>query len=1273
MNYPSPSSEPIALVGSSCRFAGAVNSPQELGKLLSNPPDLSRPVPLNQFSATGFYHQDAEYHGATNSVRGYWLEQDHRAFDAAFFNIPPKEAEAMDPQHRMLLEVAYEALESAGYSLQKYGGTNVAVYAGAMTNDYDILSTRDELHVSQYAATGNARSMISNRLSYFFDFHGPSMTIDTACSSSLVALHQGVQSVRSGESLMACVAGVNIMLIPEQFIAESNLHMLSPTGHCRMWDADANGYARGEGVAACFIKTLSRALADGDRIQAIIRETGVNSDGRTRGITMPSVAAQRDLIRSTYLRSGLNPADPRHRPQFFEAHGTGTPLGDPVEARAISEAFFGGDAAGCKSDQDENCVKSPLFVGSIKTVLGHSEGAAGLAGVLKVIQSMNDEAIFPNLHLETLHPDLLRFEGILKVPTKKESWVLPEGQPRRASVNSFGFGGTNSHAIIEQYNPNIHDACAQHPSPTLPPNAPRSICSLPVANVSPHPNFTLPLLFSAHNATSLLSTLQQYSELLSDDLRSSYQQLCWHLYAHRTAHRIRVAIVANGRHEAHKAIKSMTTPTTEHSKSPRCDELLLGVRSQQRSGTPKILGIFTGQGAQYATMSSGLFQTSSIYRETIKGLNDILQACPDPPEWSIQAMLFANKESSRIGTADISQPLCTALQIGLVEFLKSVGIGFHCVVGHSSGEIGAAYAAGRLSQRDAMLIAYYRGRCAHLASGGHGQKGGMLACGLKKEEAEEFCSRPLYKGRICFAVSNSPTLVTLSGDLDALKTASNELKSQGTFARKLSIDTAYHSFHMRPAVEKYVSALAGCGITPRSAKSNIFWVSSVTGMSKTGADRALEAQYWADNMVGPVLFHEATAFAMGKYGPFHCVIEAGPHTTLRTPVRETMKDHGYQPMPYVGVLDRTKSDGVAIADLIATMWTNFDPPLIDMRRYVENSPVPQLLNSWLKDAPSYPWDHSKTHWRESRLSEQYHLRQRPPHELLGVRSRDDNHHALRWRNILKLENLSWLEGHKFQGQPLLPASAYCIMALDAAREMLDEIGHIAALVELQDLEFLNGITVEPESMGVETLFTLSMTAPGKETDNDISTLEANFTLTSVTVKSSGFSQMRMNFSGKMRIVLEGSRFHCLPARQQSRPRSETFSANLDTFYYMMKNIGLEYTGPFMGLGTINRSLDFAAATLKARHVLDTTTLPLSPATLDSCFQATFATFSSPGDRYVVPIRNSIVDFILIKICAQRSLDELPAHQDGQYSLQIEHWLRFQRQRDHFSRISPDGL
>lgn len=341
MSYKKPLSEPIAVVGVSCRFAGGATTPAKLWEVLCEAPDLSREVPSDRFNATAFYHPDGEYHGTTNSIKAYWLDQDHRVFDAAFFNITPKEAEAVDPQQRLLLEVVYEAMESAGYTLSTYSGKNVAVFSGVMTADYDILSQRDDLSSSQYYATGNARSIISNRISYFYNFQGPSMTIDTACSSSLVALHQGVLSLRSGESTMACVTGVNLMITPEQFLVESSLHMLSPTGKSRMWDASADGYARGEGVVALLLKPLSRAFADGDQIMAIVRETGVNSDGRTKGITLPNPEAQTLLIKETYRKTGLNSMLPEDQCQYFEAHGTGTPAGDPREAQAIYEAFFG--------------------------------------------------------------------------------------------------------------------------------------------------------------------------------------------------------------------------------------------------------------------------------------------------------------------------------------------------------------------------------------------------------------------------------------------------------------------------------------------------------------------------------------------------------------------------------------------------------------------------------------------------------------------------------------------------------------------------------------------------------------------------------------------------------------------------------------------------------------------------------------------------------------------------------------------------------------------
>lgn len=318
--------EPIAIVGSACRFPGDATTPSKLWDLLKDPRDVLTEIPESRFSTKAFYHPDGLHHGTTNVRHSYLLSDDHRLFDAQFFGTKPIEANSIDPQQRLLLETVYEGLEAAGIPMEGLQGSNTAVYVGLMTNDYADMLGRDVQNFPTYFASGTARSILSNRVSYFFDWRGPSMTIDTACSSSLIALHQAVQSLRSGESNVAIAAGTNLLLGPEQYIAESKLKMLSPTGRSRMWDKDANGYARGDGIAAVILKPLSAALADGDHIECIVRETGANQDGRTKGITMPNPLAQAELIRNTYARAGLDLSKPSDRPQYFEAHGTGEPI-----------------------------------------------------------------------------------------------------------------------------------------------------------------------------------------------------------------------------------------------------------------------------------------------------------------------------------------------------------------------------------------------------------------------------------------------------------------------------------------------------------------------------------------------------------------------------------------------------------------------------------------------------------------------------------------------------------------------------------------------------------------------------------------------------------------------------------------------------------------------------------------------------------------------------------------------------------------------------------
>ncbi|AEO68365.1 uncharacterized protein THITE_2050301 [Thermothielavioides terrestris NRRL 8126] len=1189
MAYKNPVSEPIAIVGASCRFAGGATTPSHLWELLVNPTDLTREIPAERFNIKAFYHPDGEYHGTTNAPKAYFIDQDHRVFDASFFNITPKEAEAIDPQQRMLLEVVYEALESAGYTLHQYAGEKVAVFAGLMTGDYDTLSQRDELDTSQYYATGNARSILANRISYFFNFHGPSMTIDTACSSSLVALHQAVLSLRSGECKMACVAGANLILTPEQFVVESSLHMLSPSGHCRMWDADADGYARGEGVAAMFIKPLSQALADGDRIEAIIRETGVNSDGRTRGITMPNWEAQSRLIQDTYKRSGLDSRNPEDRCQYFEAHGTGTGAGDPNEARAIEDAFFGRTVRTSSSTTDHG----KLLVGSVKTVIGHTEGAAGLAGLLKVVESMRHNSVPPNLHFVKLNPDVEKYYGNLFVPTSLVPWPhVPAGQPKRGSVNSFGFGGTNAHAIIEQYVPEIHNAVAKAFRPGLE-VVPELDCH---GGYLRDVRVCLPLTLSAPSPRSLINVATAYRDHLLQGSVSTPEYIAWHSYARRTAFPFRVAVSSL---TVSGLLDKLNALIVKAEKSP---SVTIGNRARPPDEQPKILGVFTGQGAQWATMSRGLLLSSEVFANTIRTLDRILQTCADPPSWSLEQEILADEGRSRVHMASVSQPLCTAVQLGLIELLRHLGITFHTVVGHSSGEIAAAYAAGKISLREAILISHYRGTDVHMARGATGAKGGMLAAGLSKEEAAALCAEKKFARGLWVAASNAPSSVTLSGDLDVVKAACEHLTKQQTFARQLFVDTAYHSPHMEAPAARYLENLNACAITPTEGNGTI-WVSSVYGSGQP-SQKELKASYWKDNMVKPVLFYEAVGTAIDTLGPFDCAIEVGPHPALKGPVTETVKEKSDSAIPYSGLLHRKTDDREAFADFLGWMWTQFGSSSQQIRQFVLGSVQPQLAKVRLADAPLYPWDHSQKYHRESRISRQYHFKPDAPHELLGVRTRDDNKHQLRWRNILKFERLPWVKHHSFQGQALFPASAYLVMTLDAARVAL--AGRQASVVELRDLRFHSGIILEPNTAGIEILFTLTIESESH------TTIEASFIMTSAI--PDGGTDMKKNFTGNLTIAIGEPSSAALPRRPKER--AEVLHASPEAFYHMMAGTGLVYTGPFKGLETLERRYNFASGTLKKFHEEDTTKLAISPATLDSCLQTAFVTISSPGDNAI---------------------------------------------------------
>ncbi|PQE13558.1 polyketide synthase protein [Rutstroemia sp. NJR-2017a BVV2] len=1151
--------EPIAVIGTGCRFPGGASSPSKLWNLLHHPYDLTQKVPPSRFNINAFYHPDGEHHGTTNTSKSYFLSEDPTKFDATFFSINSREAEALDPQQRLLLETVYEALEAAGLSIEEMQGTPTAVYVGLMCADYYDVLMRDIEDIPQYLATGTARSMMSNRLSYFFDWKGPSMTIDTACSSSLVAVHNAIATLRSGQSRTAIAAGANLIFGPEMYIGESNLHMLSPTGRSQMWDSKADGYARGEGTAAVVLKTLKNALEDGDEID---RQTGVNSDGRTKGITMPSASSQAQLIRQTYARARLDCTKPSDRCQYFEAHGTGTPAGDPIEAEAISSAFFPSSVG--KAD-------TQLHVGSVKTVIGHLEGAAGLAGVIKAGLAIKEKTIPPNLHFNNLNPAITPFIEHLKISVEPVPWPSTEG-PLRASVNTFGFGGTNAHAILESYQ--------------APPQLPKASASPPL----------IPFTISATSEDSLLQNISNLSDYISDHevdvLDLGYTLL------RRSVFPIKASYVASSTSDLLDQLEKVLIAKEDN------PSLAIGTRTPtvKSKSSRKILGVFTGQGAQWPEMGKQLILNIPLCSQTINDLDKSLSTLPDAPRWSLREEIMAPAEKSLVGQAEFSQPLCTAVQVALVDVLAAIGITFHSVVGHSSGEIGAAYAAGRLSASDAIRIAYYRGLHAHLARGRGGETGAMMAAGLSFNEAAEFCDGEEFKGKVSIAASNAPKTVTLSGNKDAVEKAHATLDAKNVFARLLKVDTAYHSNHMLPCIEPYRASLLACKISPKPSTPRCTWISSVHLKNMSGSSSELEVEYWIDNLISPVRFFEATSISAKDYGPFDAAVEIGPHPALKGPVAQTFKHAVNSEVPYSGALSRGEKDSNAFAKTVGFLWNHIDSRVASFQRYLtivsdEKLPHPKLL----KNLPTYSWDHSRAFWFESRNSRNYRNRVEPPHELLGARVVDDTAVEYRWKNILRLDELPWVSGHKFQHQTLVPAAFYCSTALESSKVLAN--GKPIQLVELHDIDIERAINLEQNNASVEVIFSLKPGSSSKDNDEQAS---AEFWCTA----AQNGKPMSKIFSGRIFMRFGAPSADVLCIRNPIRPVLGPL--NVDRFYDSLANVGLEFTGIFRGIEKGWRRMHISS--LEGRRCLSDTGVLVHPAFLDMALHATLAAYASPGDE-----------------------------------------------------------
>ncbi|HLJ16216.1 MAG TPA: type I polyketide synthase [Bryobacteraceae bacterium] len=871
--------EPVAIIGMGCRFPGGANTPERFWQLLRDGVDTVREVPKARWDIDSVYDPDPGSPGKMNTQFGTFLDDDIETFDAGFFGISPREAITLDPQQRLLLEVSWEALEYAGIVPGDLLNSATGVFFGIDGNDFESLLAHRAPHLRNelYSATGNALSVAAGRLSYTLGLRGPSLALDTACSSSLVAVHQAVRSLRNRECDLALAGGVNLILTPDLTVTLCKAGMLSPDGRCRTFDASANGYVRGDGCGVVTLKRLSDALAAGDTILAVIRGSMINHDGRSSGLTAPSGPSQQAVIRAALADAHVEPGEVF----YVEAHGTGTALGDPIEIGAL-DAVFGGRG-------------DPLYVGSVKTNIGHVEGAAGIAGLMKVVLAMQNGQIPPSLHFRTPNPYIAWNGSPVRVPVTLVPW--PEAR-RIAGVSAFGFSGTNAHVILEA-------------APVQPPyyNPVERPCQI--------------LAISARDAPALRDLTRAYQGYLQT-VSGSLADVCYSANAGRTHFAHRLGVVASSGAEMAARLASVAARRSE-------SDVATG-RALEQPPSTNLAFLFAGQGSQYPDMGRELYQTQSAFRRALSGCDEILRPILG------QSLIECGELDQTIHT----QPTLFAVEYALAELWKSWGVQPRWVLGHSLGEYVAACVAGVFSLEDGLKLIVARSRLMQALPPG-GEMVTVLA-----SEAEARRALQGFQQRVSIAAVNGPRSVVLSGESSAVRTILGELEGQGIAARRLTVSHAFHSPLMEPMLADFARVAGEVSYHEPRLKL----VLNVTG--ELARAEVATADYWVRHVREAVRFADGMQ-TLREQGAA-AFLEIGPGTTLMEMGRQCL---GEESGLWLSSLRRGRSDWEHILGSLAELyvhgavidWAGFDRDYVRRKVALPTYPF-QRQRHWLPEQTS---------------------------------------------------------------------------------------------------------------------------------------------------------------------------------------------------------------------------------------------------------------------------------------------------------------------------------